>query len=769
MADAPVTALVRAAIFNVCALIVAAMGAFGALTPLDEMLQGWRFDRASKEPTGEVVFVDIDASSLVGIGVWPWPRQIHADILDTLMASGAADVAFDIDFSTASSPEGDAALERALQDAGGYAFLAAFEQVLASGETFLTQPIDRFRQHADPVLVNVDDDGSRLIKTAPARSSGVPAMALALSPGIATPDEIRIDYRIDLRRVPRVPVIDVLSGNFDPALFRDRQVVIGASAIELRDFFRVPRFGVIPGPLVQIAAAETVKQGGSLRTLPWAANVLLALVVFAAASITGHRLGMVRHLVLSVLVAAATEAGALMALSQWGVELSTVMIHAALVSALVAAFLDERSTQWRQTQAQRDRLAYLARHDVVTGALSRDALIENLKAHGADEVLTAVVEMERWRAVNSSLGHDIGDDIAREIVRRLAETSGTEPTRIGPDLYALALPAVRDLPPLMTALTQPIEIGGHTVVLGVRIGCSVGTPGGAPGRLLQQAEMALARAQSQGLAMAHYTTDDLLRIEERRTLDLALRSAIARDEMHLAFQPQIDLATGSWMGFEALLRWNSGTLGPISPVRFIPVAEESGFMVDLGAWVMRQACAEAMAQGWQGRLSVNVSPVQFRMSDVAAMVATVLAETGFPAERLDIEITESLFVEGNGDILATLSALRAMGVSIAMDDFGTGYSSLSYLARLPIDKIKIDQAFVRALPDPDSTAIVETVVMLAKKLGKPLVAEGVETAAQAAFLASLGCEVGQGYHWGRPAPLTESLAAMPQPLQALAG
>jgi EAL domain-containing protein (putative c-di-GMP-specific phosphodiesterase class I) len=213
------------------------------------------------------------------------------------------------------------------------------------------------------------------------------------------------------------------------------------------------------------------------------------------------------------------------------------------------------------------------------------------------------------------------------------------------------------------------------------------------------------------------------------------------------------MQTGRTIGVEALLRWNSATMGKISPADFIPMAEENRTIIELGAWVFRESCRRAVHQGWTGRLSINVSPLQFQHDDVVEMIRSALADTGFPADRLDIEITESLFIDNGTRILPALDALRSMGAQIAIDDFGTGYSSLSQLSGLPIDKLKIDQSFVRQMAQQRGASVLEAIILLGQKLGIRIVVEGVETQVELDHLASMGCHIAQGFLFGRPGDL----------------
>jgi predicted signal transduction protein with EAL and GGDEF domain len=381
------------------------------------------------------------------------------------------------------------------------------------------------------------------------------------------------------------------------------------------------------------------------------------------------------------------------------------------------------------------------------------------RAASAPPLTLVAAQFPRLSQVIATLGHEVAELVARAIAARLQSLGDVLPTRLGSDVFAFVLPDGDDagaIARVVTALEEPYRVEGHTIVLYLVLGLTTSaTAADDPAELMRQAEVALRVASQQRLSLARYDAAMSGRIKSRRLLDLALHHALERDELQLVFQPQVCLRTGVLLGTEALVRWHSAEHGDVSPAQFIPLAEESSLIAEIGTWVMREACRQAADWPWQGRLSVNVSAMQFRHGDLLADVTQALADSGFPAHRLDIEITESLCTQDDVQTLQTLRALRALGCSIAMDDFGTGYSSLSYLAQLPIDKIKIDQSFIRGLPALDNQVLVETAVSLGQRLGKVVIAEGVETDAQRAYLSSIGCDLGQGYYFGRPGPASE--------------
>jgi len=375
------------------------------------------------------------------------------------------------------------------------------------------------------------------------------------------------------------------------------------------------------------------------------------------------------------------------------------------------------------------------------------------------------IGVDRFQAINESMGHAIGDDVLQRLARRLQATLGGQGhlarfagdefviVMASPDRQAVMALAER----LREAMAEPIETGGYRLLLTASVGVSHSPDHGrTPQELLRRAEAAMTRAKRQGRdQVCAFSTEQMSDIEDRLLLGGQLRGAIGRDELRLHYQPLHRAGDGTLTGFEALLRWRSESLGEVPPGRFIPIAEALGLMPELGAWVINQACAQARAWldlGHRGfHIAVNISAQELQRPGLVAHVGEALDRHTVPAGVLNIEITESSLMENVERVAATLGELKSLGINIALDDFGTGYSSLAYLKQFPIDKLKIDQRFVRGLPDDaDDAAIARTIVAMAHQLRMLVSAEGVETQAQAAFLNANGCDELQGYYLGRP-------------------
>lgn len=411
------------------------------------------------------------------------------------------------------------------------------------------------------------------------------------------------------------------------------------------------------------------------------------------------------------------------------------------------------------------QIRHLAYHDPLTGLANRaafnEALASALKRGG--EVALFCVDLDRFKEVNDVFGHSAGDDLLRFVASRIVAAAPDAMTfRLGGDEFVVigTGPDAGDADKLALRITE--RLNTETVVAGrpMRCGASVGYavyPHHATNvdGLFANADAALYRAKDEGRGLARGFEPDMdLALREKRALQQDLATAISRDEMFLHWMPQADTVTGEINGFEALIRWKHPTRGVVPPGQFIPVAEETAAIVPIGEWVLRTACQAGVNWTRPGKVAINLSPVQFQHGDIVELVHSILLETGLPASRLELEITEGVLLDDLAGALNTLRRLKALGVQIAMDDFGTGYSSLSYLQAFPFDRIKIDASFIRTLStSPQAKAIVRAVVALGQSLEMPITAEGVETAEQRAFLAELKCEEIQGFLVGRPSPV----------------
>ncbi len=426
-------------------------------------------------------------------------------------------------------------------------------------------------------------------------------------------------------------------------------------------------------------------------------------------------------------------------------------------------------TERRKAEA---RVAYMAHHDGLTNLPNRELYRERLRQAlegqpGNQRVAVLCVDLDLFKNVNDSFGHPIGDRLLRQVSDRLrSQVRGNNlAARLGGDEFAIILTS--EVSPneasdfaarAIKILSAPYDIDGNEVVIGASIGIALSPGDGTTGEeLLRNADMALYRAKDDGGGVHRFFEREMDRqAQKRRELELDLRRAFANGEFELHYQPLVDIARDRISGFESLLRWRHPDKGMIPPADFIPVAEDIGLIVSLGEWVLREACLEAAKWPDDVKVAVNLSPVQFRRRNLVQVVISALAQSSLSPKRLELEITERLFLAETEANFATLHQLRELGVSISMDDFGTGYSSLSYLRSFPFDKIKIDRSFVKDIARrPDCVAIVRAISGLGRSLNITTTAEGVETIDQLDWLRAEGCNEVQGFLFSAAKPASE--------------
>jgi diguanylate cyclase (GGDEF)-like protein len=890
------------------ACAAAALWLGGILSPLADALRDQRFSVSPRPASGRVVVVAIDSYSLSRVGIWPWPRDVHARLVNLLAGFGAADIAFDVDFSSRSTPEGDQAFESALADADGKVLLAAMRSLRYDGKAERKIiPMQRFAEHSWLGLVDVFPDRDGVLRRFPAGAvvDGVnmPSMPVLLGGRIDPPQGgIGIDFSIRQETIERIRAADLLDGNVHADRVKGRKVIIGATAPELRDVFHVPTAVAMPGPVVQALATETLLQRREIRDAGLPAGFAALAILTLVALVGAPRLRLPATLAGAAVLALCIEAVAISVQVTRGISADTSVLHVALlffVCGAVGAEVAERRRLWLAARAQsqdlralldrviddnftgilvvdregvvraasrvagdilrrsretlvdaaagdvlprdlhlavaamlakavqpdrpqtrtgetvvgsregprtieyvatvsrlsssdpdgasdagsvavcltfRDvteereaarRIDFLAHFDALTGLPNRNRFMADLTTalSGGDsgpERAVLIADLDRFGWVNDALGQAAGDEVLREVARRIAEVIGNSgmPARLGGDEFAAlltcgdstALEALAGR--LAAALAEPLDLSRVRGPMAISLGLAPLAPGDSAGSALRRAHLALARAKSEGGARFHIYDEELERAAaERREIEQDLWVALADEQFEVHYQPQIDLATGEVTGAEALLRWHRPGKGSVSPGVFIPLAEELGLIHQIGAWVLRKACSDAAQWPKPIKVAVNVSAAQIARGDLPDTVAAALAESGLGADRLELELTESLFLEADPSLGAMLSDLRARGIGLALDDFGTGYSSLGYLKSFPFTKLKIDQSFVRDLPHhAGSATIVAALFTLARGLDLSVVAEGIETEEQRVCLSTLGRITGQGYLFARPMP-----------------
>jgi diguanylate cyclase (GGDEF)-like protein/PAS domain S-box-containing protein len=441
--------------------------------------------------------------------------------------------------------------------------------------------------------------------------------------------------------------------------------------------------------------------------------------------------------------------------------------------AMLLALMD--ITERRQAEA---RLTFMVQHDALTGLPNRAMLRQHLDEQMAHtrrsgrKIAVLCLDLDGFKAVNDALGHAVGDRLLKGVAKRLRSSlrDGDFLSRLGADEFAVIYQGIARpeeagqlAKRLIQAIGEPYLIDGHTVVITASAGIALAPGDGDDAeKLLKNADLALSRAKSDARGTFSFFEPAMdARAQTRRKLEVDLRAAIEDCVLRPHYQPLVDLRSGRITGFEALVRWSHPERGMVPPSEFIPVAEETGLITALGGTILRTACREAAEWPDDVRVAVNLSPLQFRTGNLLSVVMEALKQSGLPARRLELEITETLLMEKSEHALATLHALRMLGVRMSMDDFGTGYSSLSYLRSFPFDKIKIDQSFVRGLAgNQDAQAIVRAIVNLGRGLGVTVTAEGIETEAELGCLRNEGCHEGQGYLFSKARPHEDVLAML---------
>jgi diguanylate cyclase (GGDEF)-like protein/PAS domain S-box-containing protein len=427
-----------------------------------------------------------------------------------------------------------------------------------------------------------------------------------------------------------------------------------------------------------------------------------------------------------------------------------------------------------------EKIAHLAHYDALTDLPNRVLFREQIerelqKAIRGDQFALLYIDIDEFKGINDSLGHHVGDELLKAVAARIR--SCIKPTdliaRLGGDEFAVIQTAVGDRAEVVEfvtrihdAIRQPYQCLGHHLATDASIGIALAPQDGTElDQLIKNADLAMYGAKAEGRRTHRFFEPDMdARAKARLTMEQDLRQAMVDGDFEIHYQPLVDLESNEVSGCEALLRWRHPERGMVSPAEFIPLAEDTGLINELGDWVMQTACAEAAAWPSHVRLAVNVSPVQLKSPTLALRITGALATSGLSPDRLEIEITEAVLIHDDETALVILHQLRAIGVRIALDDFGTGFSSLSYLKRFPFDKIKIDRCFVSDIEVDGSAAIVQAVVNIAASRNMTTTAEGVETEAQRQVLRELGCTQMQGYLFSKPRPASEI-----RPLLGVAG
>ncbi|UVI39044.1 putative bifunctional diguanylate cyclase/phosphodiesterase [Qipengyuania spongiae] len=744
LSNNPGSSLLRVLVAVAIVIAASVLAAVGALRPIENGLQDLGFAMRSTEASGQVAVVEMDAASLAAIRQWPWDRTHYARVVDRLDRAGARTIAFDVDFSARSNPADDARFARSLEKASANIVLPVFgQQASAADQRQLDAlPIPLLREHVLLGSVSVQPDPTGIVRDMPIGTFNSDAPRPSLSAQLAQRSGVAdqpfpIDFAIDPGSLPRHSFIAVERGEFDAGAFAGKDVVIGATAIEMGDRYAVPRHGILPGLIVQALAAETLLDGIPNR-VGWPVLLLPAFGLVWLILGARHR----RQIVLRtggavVVTLTVLHFGAILANQIFAVAPSVLVI---LASAIVrwAALVHADFEQTRMIDPETgmpNRRAF--EKEIVNGSHTRviAAMIDGF------ETIRMVVEDSEigslfGRIEDRLCAAGCGERIYRVDDRVVAWTTALEPFEIEGQLQGLA-----------AVMRHPLEITGRRIDARLAFGI-------ADGREISDAAHAASQALRSGSCFAYHEHAEKLVLDQQLSLMGELDEGIRRGELEVLYQPKLDLRSDRITSAEALIRWNHPTRGYLRPDIFIPLAEEADRIDDLTLFVLRRAIEDLdtwCSAGHVMKVAVNVSAVLISSPAFAVRLEHILREEGVPRERVTLEITESAAIIDFEAARSALEAIRALGVSISMDDYGTGQSTLTYLKGLPLSELKIDRSFVQyAHRDQGDALLVSSTVELAHQMGLEVVAEGIEDADCLAFLRSIGCDFAQGYHIAKP-------------------
>jgi EAL domain-containing protein (putative c-di-GMP-specific phosphodiesterase class I)/CHASE2 domain-containing sensor protein len=709
---------------------------------LDQALANRRSDWRERPASGQVHIVEIDASSIAAFKRWPWPRSIHAAAVDRLHESKAALIAFDVDFSSPSDPAEDSALAAALRRAGGSVILPTFRR--ESGADVV--PLPQLAGESFLAAANVIPESHGELRSMPygVEVGGVPRPSLASMvaerPGGAG-ELFLIDRAIDPDSIPRHSMADLVAGRIPPGALAGKRILIGATAVETADRYTLPRHGILPGVVAQALAAETLLEGAP--PVPVGGGWALALVLALAAACLKLRRG--RHIAAALATAGASTPLLPVAAEWLGIDLPVAPALIALAAACGAGAAGRAAWRRRETGLA----------DFKTGLPNLAALERDCR--NMESATVAVARIEGFADLLSALGPDGSSDLMRKVAERLAfAASAARVYRI--DEAGLAWieaeeAALDERFEAIDAVMRAPFTAGRSVEVRIHFGAARGR-GAEARQLCADAGLAALHAAERGHRWQLFTASDSERATWRVSLLAELDSALARGELWNAYQPKLDLGSGVVTGVEALVRWDHPERGTLAPDSFIPLIEQHGRAADLTLHVMAQALSDASAWRDGGRplgVAVNISATLLHDQAFLHALERLLQASGFPADKVTLEVTESAAMADPEAAGAALEGWRKLGVGVSIDDYGTGQSSLSYLQKMPATELKIDRSFIAAMADgPRDRILVRSTIAMAHELGLAVVAEGVEDEICLELLREMGCDQAQGYGISRP-------------------
>ena len=729
------------------AIAVAFAAWSGYFNAAENSLRLANFELADQPASGQVQIVEMDAASVDAIREWPWSREHYAKVIEQLDAAGVRSIGFDVDFSSRSNLEADARFASAIEQVGVPVILPTFAQASSFGEgrKLDSLPIEPIRDHAKLASVSIAPDADGFIRRMPlgTLTGGVPrpSMAAFFAERAGSVDaSFPIDYSIAVDTIPRHSFIDIERGSFDASALAGRDVIIGATAVEMGDRYAVPRYGVIPGVVVQALATETLYRGQ-----PQYGSWVLPLIVAAFAAVA--------------IMAATKLKRALM----WAVSSALMLVIAGFYAqttlliwfdVLPALALVALSGGLQGLAIVKQQISHNWRTDRETGLPNAVALQEQIEAGDAALVFAAFID--EFDTIKAVLGREDFALFLRRISERLESAlGGSAIFRV--DDRALAWQSTLDLHEveeclagLRALMRSPIEVGGRRVDVSLNFGVATTDND----RAITNATHTASEAYRAGDLWRLHEAEQGDHLERQISLMGELDEAVRNADIKVFYQPKLDLKTNQITCAEALVRWQHRTRGMLPPNSFIPLAEESGRIEDLTLFVIRktiedlqQWCADGLVLG----AAVNISAKLLASKSFVSRAEQIVQSEGVPLNRLTFEVTESAELDDPGASILALKRFKARGIAISMDDYGTGQSTLSYLKQLPLSELKIDRSFVRhAHVDRGDAMLVRSTVQLAHELGLKVVAEGIEEIECLDFLRSIDCDYAQGYYIGRP-------------------
>lgn len=713
--------------------------------PLEKILAYSRNSTHQSKASGDIVFVGIDDKSLSRVGTWPWSRTVQAQMVERATAAGAENIHLDIIYDSPSTPREDHRFAEALKRSGRV--VLADRHMLGTSFNLKspeTRPLSMFRQYARVASISTtyDFEGAIWNTSLSAEIDGqvVPTFAGSLAKRTAEPNRsFWIDYSIKPQTVPYYSASDLIAGKLQPSALRGKQIIIGLNADQLGDQFWIPGWGRMAGAYVQIIAAETLKVGTPVN-LGGAPGLLIAVLASLCAIFSRRsKLGPASLIAASLILLLAP-----IALEQSLITADIVpgLVMIAVVSGRLA-FLRFRGRARIHEQTGLPNFAVLR----LSGKIDRALVLAKIHNHAE---------------ISSSLSEEEQQDAYRQIVARLSAGAKNDLHQGDDGTFAWTVvngaPIGNHLEALHAMFRSPVQVAGRQIDMALTFGVELGTSRTLPNRI-GSAVLAADEAWIEGLRWKLHDPSRQEEVNWRVSLLGELDQAIDQGEVWLAYQPQLDIKTGRIIGAEALARWTHPLKGPISPSEFIAAAEANGRMGKLTDFVLDRAISSGAAinrRGIEFQVAVNLSARMLVDRDLLTRVETMLAAHGLPPSRLTLELTETASLQDAESGLATLSAIRELGVRIAIDDYGTGLSTLEYLKKIPASEIKIDQSFVKSMRVNRSDLImVQSTIALAHSLDRSVVAEGVEDQQCLEDLRQLGCDVAQGFAIGRPMGVRE--------------